>query len=101
DSVARLLRRRVQGRAAARLAGDEVECRDARRELRLVRREPRADEARRCHAPRALEPAGARLAEEGVGTHGGPVYTGPTLSRSVAGWPCMHRPNRTVKPCSF
>ena len=54
---------------AERLLGwraDEVERRHARRELRLVRGEPRAHEARRRHAPRPVEPAGARLAEEGL-----------------------------------
>ena len=48
---------------AERLLGwqrDEVQRRDARRELRLVRGEPRADAGGRRHAPRPVEPAGAR-----------------------------------------
>src|SRR5258708_2913219 len=66
DGVARLVRQRVEGPAPARVDAGEVERADPCRELRLVRREPRADEACRLHASRSLEPAGARLAEEGV-----------------------------------
>src|SRR5207249_2314568 len=66
NGVARFVRRRLEGGAAARLARDEVQRRDAGRELRLVRREPRANARRRRDAPGAVEPAGARLAEEGL-----------------------------------
>ena len=54
---------------AERLLGwrpDQVERRHARRELRLVRGQPRAHEGRRRDAPRPVEPAGARLAQEGL-----------------------------------
>src|ERR687887_2704845 len=66
DRVAGFVRGRLEGGQAAGLACDEVERRHARRELRLVRRELGAHAVGRRHAPRAVEPAGARLAEEGV-----------------------------------
>ena len=49
---------------AARLGAAALECRDALRHLRLVPRAPRRHARGRHDAPRAVEPAGARRAQE-------------------------------------
>ena len=49
---------------AARLGAAALECRDAVRDLRLVSRAPRRHARSRHDAPRAVEPAGARRAQE-------------------------------------
>src|SRR5205085_11057340 len=64
DSAQGLVRRRLEGAALARVAAASLEPRRAGRDLRLVPREPRPRGSRRCHAPRAVEPAGAGPAEE-------------------------------------
>ena len=60
DRVPGLVRGRVQGGAAARLEPAPLERAGADRDLRLVPRAPRHAGRRRRHAPRAVEPAGAR-----------------------------------------
>src|SRR5439155_13223749 len=64
DGAPRLVRRRLEGRADPRLAATALERAGADRDVRLVPREPRQGRGGRGHAPRAVEPAGARPAEE-------------------------------------
>ena len=63
DGAPRLVRRDRQGRGAARLDAEALERRGAVPDVRLVPRAPRLAGEGRRHAPRAVEPAGARAAE--------------------------------------
>ena len=63
DGAQGLLRRRLKGAAAPRLAAAAVEQRDADRDLRLVSGQSRAGRPGRRNAPGSLEPAGSRPAQ--------------------------------------
>src|SRR5207302_698660 len=63
DGAQGFVRRRLAGPARARLAAAPVESRGVDRNVRLVPRESGAHRSRRSHAPRAVEPAGARPAQ--------------------------------------
>src|SRR5262249_943532 len=64
DRAQGFVRRRLESATPARLAAAALESRGADRDLRLVPREPGPRFRGRCHAPRAMEPAGAAAAEE-------------------------------------
>src|SRR4051812_10583205 len=66
DGAPRFVRRRLEGRAAAGLRPEVLERAGADAHLRLVPRAPRGPGRRRRHAPRPVEPAGARRLQEAL-----------------------------------
>src|SRR6266568_102038 len=64
DGAQGFVRRRLEGTAPARLATSVLQPRSVDRHVRLVPREQGAGRARRRDASGAMEPSGARPAEE-------------------------------------
>ena len=94
--TSRLVRRRHTRARAARLGAAALERARADRDLRLVPRQPRDHARGGRHAPRPVEPAGARSAEAGLVTADDRLASSASSCRSSR----RCRSRRGSSPCS-